>query len=374
MSKPLPKRLVALDAFRGLTIAGMILVNTPGSWEYVYPPLRHAAWHGCTPTDLVFPFFLYIVGVAMFFSSEKYGRHLSESVFFKVGKRALLIFFLGFLLNIFPFFPFEPGGWRIMGVLQRIAVAFFIGALLCYTVERRKLPLVALVILLGYWALMYFGGADGAQYALEGNLARRVDVAIFGEGHVYHGFGIPFDPEGLVSSIPAVATVIIGFVVGSYIDFVRKNSTTKSVDFLPLIGIGLLLLGILWGRFFPINKPLWTSSYVLYTAGIGTLLLSFFLWLIDIKGKRKWANPLVVFGMNPLFIYILSVVLVKVLISIVRFDEQAEYANGYQWLYQKVFVPIAGNLNGSLLFALAVVFVCWFVAWVLYQRRIFIKV
>ncbi len=365
------KRLTSLDAFRGLTIAGMILVNTPGSWQYVYAPLRHAKWHGCTPTDLVFPFFLFIVGVSMWFSFRKFDHKMNSNAFRKLAKRAALIFLIGLFLNVFPFYTTSFETFRIMGVLQRIAVAFFLGALICLSAPRKWLPAMTIVILLAYWGIMaLFGGPD--PYSLEGNFARTVDIVLLSESHLYGGFGIPFDPEGLLSSIPAVGTVIIGFLVGQLIDLGR--SMTQAVRNLVGFGIGAILIALVWDRWFPINKPLWTSSYVLYTAGIASVLLAFFYWLIEYKGWKKWASPLVVFGVNPLFIYALSIILVKILIYVIRWQEGGETMTGYAWIYQHIFVPLAGNLNGSLLFGLTYVALHWLVAYLLWKKRIFIKV
>ena len=364
------KRLKALDAFRGLTIAGMILVNTPGTWEYVYPPLRHAKWEGCTPTDLVFPFFLFIVGTAMWYSFKKFDHKASAAAWTKIFKRAALIFVIGIALNVFPFYDQPLETWRIMGVLQRIAVAFLFGAIICILVPLRGIPVATGVILLGYWLLLWAAGGEGA-FSLEDNYARTVDLAIFGEGHVYQGFGIPFDPEGLISSIPAVATVLIGFMVGSYID--RSQLQGKALRNLFIAGIAMVLTGWTWGHSFPIIKALWTSSYVLYTAGIATIVLAVFLWLIDIIGWKKWAHPFIVFGLNPLFIYALSVLFVKIMVRI-PVGSGALQTDLKSWLYAEVFQPLAGNLNGSLLFALCYVALHWAIAYVLYRRNIIIKV
>jgi len=365
------KRLLSLDAFRGLTIAGMILVNTPGSWSHVYPPLLHAKWHGCTPTDLVFPFFLFIVGVSMWFSFKKHNHQLSTGSFKKLAKRAALIFLIGLFMNIFPFFTTSFETFRIMGVLQRIAVAFFFGAIFCLSVPTKWLPFVLGIILLGYWGIMAaFGGAD--PYSLEGNFAKTIDLSILSEGHMYKGFGIPFDPEGLMSSLPAIGTVIIGFLVGRMIE--KSTSISKSIRALVGSGILAIVIGILWHQVFPINKPLWTSSYVLYTAGIACILLSIFLWMIEFKGWKQWASPFVVFGMNPLFIYALSIIWVKIMLYVLKWKQNGTTTNGYSWLYRQVFVPMAGELNGSFLFAIYHVAIFWFIAWIMWKRKIFIKV
>ncbi len=366
MGVAIKERLSSLDAFRGLTIAGMILVNTPGSWEYVYPPLRHAAWEGCTPTDLVFPFFLYIVGVAMWFSFKKFGHRGDRQIYLKIAKRAALIFLIGLLLNAFPFYDLELSSLRIMGVLQRIAVAFFLGAVICTSIRREWLPYVAAAILLGYWGLLSLGGSD--PYSLENNLVLTVDLALLGADHLYGGFGIPFDPEGLLSSIPAIGTVIIGYLVGSYID--RSKMQRPALSTLVAVGVLGIAIGMLWGRVFPIIKALWTSSYVLYTAGIATLVLTLFVWLIDMKGIKKWSQPLIVFGLNPLFIYALSGIIIRIM-WMIKWDD------GEQALQPFIYNGLAsvfGDTGGSLAFAILYVMLHWLIAWWMYKRKIFIKV
>jgi len=448
------KRLVSLDAFRGMTIALMILVNIPGSWSYVYPPFEHADWHGCTPTDLVFPFFLFIVGVAMAFSFAKYDYQLNPKSFLRVVERTFLIFFMGLLLNYYPFFrgtlnadssvinildvikklilsliPFFAFFWivkktffaidkisfsslsrvlkivyviliailfvflliylpkllgyigfynkgvshlRIMGVLQRIALAFGFSAFLVLLFKRKHLPLVILSILLLYWWLMWQFGGD-SPYSLESSLARKIDLLVFGDNHVWHGKGIPFDPEGLLSTLPSIATPMIGYLVGRYI---KKHKNEFGDWFYKLIGYGVILiaLGQLWNLVFPINKSLWTSSYVLYTAGLGTVLLSVFYWLIDVKGYKKWSNFFVVFGINPLFAFVVHVLWVKILLYIIRWENvDGKITTGYGWLFKNVFQPIAGNMNGSFLFAITHIFFFWLMLYILYKRKIIIK-
>ncbi|MBN4082902.1 DUF1624 domain-containing protein [bacterium AH-315-A23] len=364
------KRLIALDVLRGLTIALMIMVNTPGSWKYVYAPLRHAKWHGCTPTDLVFPFFLFIVGVSMWFSFKKYGEGYSKDGLFKILKRTSIIFLLGLFLNAFPNFDFE--NLRIMGVLQRIALAYGVAATLCMFFNVKQLKYIFGVILLGYWGLMYFG-ASGDPYSLASNVARKIDLLLFGENHVYGGFGIPFDPEGLVSTIPSVATVLIGYFVGRLIEI--SNSTMESIKKLVSYGAIAVAIGFVWGQFFPINKPIWSSTYVVYTGGLAMLFLAFLLWVIDVKAIKKWSNPFIHFGTNPLFIYVFSVLYVRTIIYLIKFNNsEGEIITGYRYLYDQVFVPIAGNMNGSLLFAVSHIIVFWMITLVLYKKKIFIKI
>ena len=362
------ERLVSLDAFRGLTILLMIVVNTPGSWAYVYPPLRHAEWHGATPTDLVFPFFLFIVGVAMWFSFKKYDHKLSSPAFIKILKRTALIFLIGLLLNAFPKFNFEH--LRIMGVLQRIALAYGIAAISVLLLPKWGRWAFSAFVLLSYWAMMYFLGGDD-PYSLENNFAKGVDVSLFGINHVYKGFGIPFDPEGLFSTLPAAINVVFGYLIGEVISTTKGH--TKLIKKLLLLGVAGIGVGLLWNVAFPINKPIWTSSYVVYTVGIALILLSLFIWIIDVKGAKKWATPLLVYGTNPLLIFVLSIVWVKVIIYLIHFGQGDDRISGYGWLYKTIFVPIGGNMLGSLLFALAHGILFWGVGYVLYRKKIFLK-
>jgi len=365
------ERYLALDVLRGITVSMMILVNIPGSWSYVYPPLLHAKWHGCTPTDLVFPFFLFVVGVSMFFSFSKYDNTLNSKTLLKIGKRTLLIFAIGLFLNSFPQWAIDYSKLRIMGVLQRIALAYGIAAVLVLAVNRKYLPYLGGAILLVYWFLMYiFGGTD--PYSLEGNFARIIDINVFGENHIYKGFGIPFDPEGLFSTVPAIVTVIIGYLVGSLIKISERKSVPKK---LLILGIAIVVAGYLWGFLFPINKPIWTSSYVLYTAGWASVLLALLVYIIDIKGYSRWSSFFVVFGVNPLFIFALSGLWAKIMGRLIHIPmPDGTTISGSAWLYNQVFVPFAGNMNGSLLFALTHIFVFWFIGFLLYKKKIYIKV
>ncbi|MBD3386565.1 DUF5009 domain-containing protein [candidate division KSB1 bacterium] len=364
------RRFVALDAFRGLTIAAMILVNTPGSWRYVYSPLRHAEWHGCTPTDLVFPFFLFIVGVAMRFSFKKFEYKLTKEAFLKLLKRTLLIFAVGLFLNAFPFHR-SLADLRILGVLQRIALAYGFAAVLSLVLKPKQIIIAIVVLLFGYWGLLWgLGGID--PYGLETNIVRTIDLKILGENHIWHGHGIAFDPEGLMSTLPAIVTALLGYLVGFQIQSRKNGSYLWQLLAYGIIGI---LLGLLWHLVFPINKALWTSSFVLYTAGFAIVLLTCFIWLIDVKDVKTWAHPLIVFGMNPLFVYSLSIIWVKMIIYVVKIPLQDDTSiTLYAWLYQHIFAPLFGNMNGSMLFALAHVIVFWLVSLILYKRKIFIKI
>lgn len=363
------KRLMALDVMRGLTIALMIMVNTPGSWSYVYPPLLHSKWNGCTPTDLVFPFFLFIVGVSMWFSFKKFEKGITKKSLYKILKRFSIMFLLGVFLNGFPNFDIE--NLRILGVLQRIAIAYLIGALLCLQFNYKQLLYTFGAILIGYWGLLYFGSAN-EPYELASNVVLKVDLLLFGENHIYNGFGIPFDPEGLLSSIPSVGTLLLGYFSGRIIELSKNNMNT--IKKLLLFGSITVFVGFVWGFVFPINKPLWTSTYVLYTGGLAMAFLAFLLWFIDVKGFKKWAQPFIHFGTNPLAIYMFSGIWVSLIYLIQLKNSNGEMVSGYDYLFTDIFVPIAGNMNGSLLFAITHIVFFWLITYVLYVKKIFIKI
>ena len=364
------KRLMALDVMRGLTIALMIMVNTPGSWSYVYPPLLHSKWNGCTPTDLVFPFFLFIVGVSMWFSFKKFDKGITKTALLKVLKRFVIMFLLGVFLNGFPYFELDD--LRYLGVLQRIAIAYLIGALLCMQFKYKQVLIAFGIILIGYWGLLYFSVSEG-PYELTTNIVRKIDLLLFGENHLYGGFGIPFDPEGLLSGIPSVGTLLMGYFSGRLIE--RSNDTTKAIKNLMVFGALATFIGWLWNFTFPINKPLWTSSYVLYTGGLAMVFLAALLWIIDVNGFKKWATPFIHFGTNPLAIYMFSGIYTSAIIYLIKIPmASGEVLSGYDYLYSQIFVPIAGNMNGSLLFAIAHIIFFWLITYVLYKKKIFIKI
>jgi predicted acyltransferase len=370
------QRYLALDVLRGMTIAFMILVNTPGSWQYVYPPLLHAKWHGCTPTDLVFPFFLFVVGVSMFFSFSRNQSTLTKDSLIKVIRRTVLIFAIGLFINSFPQWKTDYSELRIMGVLQRIAVAYGLAAIIVLAFKNKWIPLFAGGIMLGYWAILYFLGGDD-PYSLTGNVVLQFDKAILGENHMYWGFSengnsVAFDPEGLLSSLPAIATVLIGYMAGLLI---KNTDKIKVPGKLMLYGLAFTIVGFLWGFVFPINKPLWTSSYVMYTAGLAAILFGILIYIIDVKDYKSWTSFFVVFGLNPLFIFALSGIWAKTMWLLLRFqDAEGNIVTASGWLYNQVMVPLAGNMNGSLLYALLHIVFFWLIGLFLYKRKIFIKV
>ena len=359
-------RLLSLDVFRGMTVAFMIIVNTPGTWSHVYAPLRHASWHGCTPTDLVFPSFLFISGVAMFYSLRKYNFEFSGPSLFRILRRVLLIFAAGLFLNIFPHFVRDYSTLRIMGVLQRIALAWGLGAILVLLIRRNYIWLATAVILFGYWALMHFmGGAD--PYSLEGNYARTVDIAVLGENHLYRGFGMPFDPEGLLSTLPATATVLLGFMAGGLIS--ANGSSWKTPGWLALTGTLLIGAGLLWGQYFPINKPIWTSSYVIYAGGIGMVILALLFIIIDIWNLKGWTGFFNTFGTNPLFTYLLAGIWTKTMLA-VKIGETTLY----KWIFEHICSPpFEEQKLASLLFAIMQVLIIWAFGYILYRKKIIIR-
>lgn len=370
-------RLLSIDVLRGMTIFFMIIVNTPGTWDYVYAPLRHAKWHGCTPTDLVFPFFLFIVGVSMAMSLHKITSQINfdaasrSALIGKILKRTCLIFLVGLLLNWFPFYHKHISDLRILGVLQRIALAYGgAGILVVLLRGRLKIVFAAIVILLGYWVLLAMGGGTD-PFSLEGNLATWFDPKVLGESHVYKGFGIPFDPEGLVSTIPGVAHVMIGYLIGVYGILDKKNagSPIRGLTYVLLGGIALTAVGLIWDNAFPINKPLWTSSYVLYTCGLASILLAALMYIIDVHKFTKWTYVFRVFGLNPLVSYALSGLFVKLMITVFKSDG----GNAYAALYKTVFQPLLGNYAGSFGFAISYTLFIWFFAWLLYRKGTVIK-
>lgn len=310
----------------------------------------------------------------MFFSFTKYGNDLNKKSLVKIGKRSFLIFAIGLFLNSFPQWQIDFSQLRIMGVLQRIAVVYLISSLIVLSLKKKEVIIVGVSLLLLHWLAVYVLGGN-SPYSLEDNATIPFDSFVLGEAHLYRGFGIPFDPEGLFSSISATVTVLIGYGVGVLIKEVEK---VKLPSYLLMGGIVFIILGLVWSLVLPLNKPLWTASYVVYTAGLAMVLLSLLVWLVDIKGYQRWTTSFVVFGMNPLFIFALSGLWVKFLVYIERFsliDKGVPTAtNAYVYLYEQVFVLIAGPMNGSLLFAIAHVIFFWFIGWVLYRKRIFIKV
>jgi predicted acyltransferase len=362
-------RLVSLDIFRGLTVAFMIVVNTPGSWNYVYAPLRHSEWSGCTLADMVFPFFLFIAGVSMWYSLKKYKHSFNGGSVLRILRRVIAVFAVGLFLAIFPYFGRDYSTLRIMGVLQRIALAYALGAFICLSVNRQYLWTVVAAILLLYWAvLLFFGGAE--PFSLEGNVVRKVDLALLGAKHLYKGFGIPFDPEGLLSTLPATVTLIIGYYCGEMTS--KKSSSGGNIMKLFLLGAASTGLGLLWNMILPINKPLWTSSYVLYTAGLAMMILSLLYLIADHFKFQKWGVVFIILGTNALFSFFLSGILTRLLLFI-KIPSGKTGSTLYSWIYDHFCAPVAGNFGGSLMFSILSLTVIWLIALFLYRKKVMIR-
>lgn len=371
---PMTERLLSLDVFRGMTIAGMILVNNPGSWSYVYAPLGHADWDGWTPTDLVFPFFLFIVGVAIPYSlGGKIERgEAQKKIVAGILRRSAILFALGLFLNAFPFSP--PGSifaLRIPGVLQRIAVCFLFASLIFIKTKIRGQLIWTIALLALYWILMKVVPVPGYGAGVltpEGSLEGFIDRLLL-SGHIYKP---THDPEGILSTLPATATALCGILAGQWLKSPRAME--ERTNGMLIVGIALLAVGKFMGLWFPINKNLWSSSYVVFTAGAALLFLGICYWLIDLKGYRKWAQPFIVFGSNAITVYVASGIVADLLNVIKVTGANGEQRALKQYLYENLFASWAGAMNGSLLFAISYVLLWLAPMWLLYRKKIFIKV
>jgi predicted acyltransferase len=463
----LKERYYSLDVFRGMTVAFMILVNNPAKWDAanIFKPLEHAPWHGCTPTDLVFPFFLFAVGNAMAFVMPRFQQAGNDWLFWKkITKRSLLIFGIGFLLlawapwlrynehNQLVFRAWEydvinckgeatPVGIRILGVLQRIALCYFFAAIFVYFTRQRGTLVISAFLLLLYWIICRFGTAHPDPYSAEGWAGRSIDIFLNGKQHIItekvNGVKIPFDPEGWLSTIPAVVSVMLGYLVGDYIQ--RKGKSYEMLSNLFVAGAVMAAAGLLWGEVFPLNKKIWTSSYVVYTTGVAILTISVLIYLVEFKalnkikglgnitgGRLVWllapvfvyivwkagfgipenvnrfalmllvAIPVALFfimlvagnyfmpffdafGKNPLFIFVLAGFIPR-LLSLVRIPaggtkECPVYTTPLSWLGEKICIPAFSNpKTGSLMYSLILIMFFWAIAWWMDKRKLYVKV
>ena len=365
------QRDLAIDVFRGMTVALMIVVNSLGSPD-TYSPLLHADWHGFTLTDLVFPTFLFVVGNAMSFTQQKY-EQVGEAAFFaKVLKRTLIIFLIGYLLFWLPFFRQDAlGAWslkpfshtRVFGVLQRIALCYFIASLTIHWLKLRGALVFGCIALVAHWLILTVFG----DLSMPGNAGTRLDLWLLGPDHLYHGEGVAFDPEGLLGTLPATVNVIGGYVAGIYLQ--RRGRSYETIARMLLAGVALVSLAVGWDLLLPINKKLWTSSYVLLTVGIDLCVLAWLIFAIDMAGRRNWTRFFEVFGRNALVIFVLSEFLVIALFRI-----PAGAGSLYGWIYAHAFQSWAGDRNGSPLFAIAIMLICWAVGKVMDRRKLYVKV
>jgi len=368
MDAPAKTRLLSIDAFRGLTIAAMILVNDPGTWSAVYAPLEHAEWNGWTPTDLVFPFFLFLVGTSMVFSfsSRRERGSTSRELLRHTLRRSLYIYGIGLALHLYPFTLRRIEHVRVMGVLGRIALCYFLGSLIYLYCSRRVRGAIVAVILVGYWLMMRFipvPGFGAGDLSPFGNLAAYIDRMVLGT-HIWKPM---WDPEGLLSSLPAIATLLLGTYCGEWLREVRP----AMVKVYGLLGTGLfgLVVGELLHPYFPINKNLWTSTYVIFTAGFACVLLALFYWLIDVQGWKRWVMPLEVFGANAILSFSIATFVIKQMI-ITNIGKHSVL----EQVYRHLFAPLAAPKMSSLLFALAFTFFIWIIMLGFYRKKVFLKV
>jgi predicted acyltransferase len=397
------ERLLALDVFRGLTIAGMLLVNDPGSWSHIYPPLRHAEWHGWTPTDLIFPFFLFIVGVTTHLSiAARRARGDDErTIRWQILRRGALIFLLGLLLNWFPFFQWGAISGnaspsfadrvlerlevlRIMGVLQRIGIAYTAAALLTLRTSVKQQVAIVGALLVGYWIVMALvpvpdTGVLGAVAinTKDGHLAAWLDRLVldwraYGLGNHLWGGSVTWDPEGLLSTLPAIGTTMLGVMAGRWIG--QPRPLAERLNGLFAAGALGMMVGLMWNWSFPINKAIWTSSYVLFTAGMASVSLATIMWIVDVHGWRRWTKFFVIYGMNPIVAFVGSGILARLLYSILKINYDGERVSVVEAIYRTFVTWGLAPINASLAFALGFVLLWFGILWVLYRRRIFLKI
>lgn len=368
----LRNRYLSLDVFRGMDVALMIVVNTAGDPSTTFSPLLHARWNGFTLTDIVFPTFLFVVGTSLSFSFNTYASMGSAAVLKKVLRRMVITFLLGFLMYWFPFvMQNESGGWimkpiaetRVFGVLQRIALCYGVAALIIHFGKIKGALIFGGLSLLLYWILLTAFG----DFSLTGNAVLKLDRWLIGENHLYGGERLPFDPEGLLSTLPAVVNVIIGYCAGVFIR--EKGPSHETIAKMLMVGAILIFTGLAWDLLFPINKKLWTSSFVIYTSGIDLIVLGILIYVIDLRQWKRWTSFFEVFGRNTLFIYLLSELLASLLFT---FKWQNESL--YRKIYLNIFESWTDGYFGSLFFAVSFMLVCWSVGYWMDKRKIYVKI
>jgi len=376
------KRLASLDAFRGATIAGMMLVNNPGTWSAVYPQLLHASWNGWTFTDWIFPFFLWIVGVAMTFSFAKrveQGGNKSRLMLHTL-QRSLVIFALGLFLNSFPFgllfgHQFSFATVRIPGVLQRIAVCYLIASLIVLNSSVRAQVIWIIGLLTGYWLLVKLVPVPGyGAGVLEplGSLCWYVDSTVL-KGHTWVGAPVlGFDPEGIVSTIPAIATTLLGVMTGHWLR--SSRSPEEKTAWMFVAGNALLVLGAVLDMWLPINKNMWTSSYTVFMAGWALVCFACAYWLIDVKGYAAWAKPFVIYGMNAIAVFVLAGIVGRMLFLIKWEGPDGSMITLKSYIFQNFFLSLASPINASLLFAIGFLLLMYLFVWALWKKKWFLKV
>jgi predicted acyltransferase len=395
---PKRERLLSLDVFRGITVAGMLLVNNPGTWSAIFPPLEHAEWNGWTPTDLIFPFFLFIVGITTHLSlSARRARGDNDSAIVKqILRRGLIIYLLGFAMAMFPFYQWgtidslpNAGAWdrilfriehvRILGVLPRIAIVYVCAALLTLKTTVKQQILIAAGLLFGYWFAMTLIPVPGENvvgalllHTKDRNLAAYLDRAILGTNHTWVG-SVTYDPEGPMSTIPAIATAMLGVLAGRWIAQ-RDRPLLERIAGLFAVGSFGMMLGLMWNWSFPINKNLWTSSYVVFTAGMACVALATIMWIVDYRSVKWWTKPFVVFGVNPIVAFVGSGVLARLIYTLWHVNYHGKTVAVQDAIYQSVFLPWLPPRVASLAFAISFVLLWYGILTVLYRRNIILKV
>ena len=379
------KRLLAVDILRGITIAGMLLVNNPGSWSHLYRPLEHAEWIGLTPTDLVFPFFIFVMGVSMYFSLRKFSFRLSKDLLFKIVRRTVVLFLIGWAVQWFGMWLrglYNPdahfwtdmfGRLRILGVFQRLALVYFFGSLIVVLFNQRFIPWLIAGLLIVYAFILGMG--NGYEFSLD-NILSRVDIAVLGENHMYHesAFGekLALDPEGLLSTLPCIAHVLIGFMVGKCLTSIHDNR--DRIVQIAVWGSVMLLVGWLLQYGIPCGKKAWTSTYVLITCGMASCILAMLIYFIDIKGHKRWCRFFQSFGVNPLFCYLVGTIL-AIAFGAVRFgmDAEGHPVTVHSILYQAWEAVMPTAEAASCMYAITFVLMTWGFGYILYKKKIYIK-
>jgi predicted acyltransferase len=371
-------RFLSLDVFRGMTICFMIIVNTPGSGAAPFAPLEHAVWFGFTPTDLVFPSFLFAVGNAMSFAMKKFAGQSNSSVIWKIVKRTALIFLFGYLMSWFPFVQHTASGWslsplshtRILGVLQRIALCYMFASLMIHFIKSRTtIIVISLLLLFGYWFLLLIFGDHANPYGMLTNAGTYLDKFVMGDDHLYHGEGVAFDPEGILSTLPAIVNVVCGYFAGYYIQ--EKGKRYETIAKLMMWGALLIFIALCWNMAFPISKKLWSSPFTLLTVGIDLMIISSLIYIIEIKefNKANWTAFFTTVGKNPLPVYLFSELFIVILWMI----KITPTSNAVGWINQVFFQVIAPGAIGSLLFAIFYMLICWGFGKILDKNKIYLR-
>lgn len=383
-------RILALDILRGITIAGMIMVNNPGSWGSMYAPLRHASWNGLTPTDLIFPFFMFIMGISTYISMSKNNFEYSNELLIKIAKRTFVIFLIGLGIawlslsmrtynNLADMqMSFGARFWesitnfgniRILGVMQRLALCYCATAIIGMTIKHKRIPYIIASILIGYFLMLLFGDGFEAENNLN-SIVFKIDKAVLGVNHMYGG-GQIIEPEGILSTLPAIAHVLLGFWCGQFIINIKDNH--RRIEMFFIIGTILTFSGFLLSYGCPINKKIWSPTFVLTTCGLASLFLALLIWIIDIKNKKKWCRFFESFGVNPLFIYVFGGVL-AIVIGNILLPVEGKMIALKAVIYDSIFFPFFPSDLASFLFSVSFIIVCWLVGYVLYKKKIYIKI